>query len=72
MNSIKLLYKMDTIFMKSGNSKHLTLIDYCLILQIKKNLKMSDKCVALSTVSIYYTWKNIKRLYKNNKFKISA
>ena len=23
-------------------------------------------------LSIYYTWKNIKKLYKNNKFKISA
>ena len=28
--------------------------------------------MALSNLSIYYTWKNIKRLYNNNKFKISA
>ena len=28
--------------------------------------------VALSNLSIYYAWKNIKKSYKNNKFKISA
>ena len=35
-------------------------------------MKRSDKYVALSNLSIYYTWKNIKRLYKNNRFEISA
>ena len=38
----------------------------------KINLKRSDKYVALSNLNIYYTWKNIKKSYKNNKFKISA
>ena len=38
----------------------------------KINLKVSDKYVDLANLSIYYTWKNIKRSYKNNKFKISA
>ena len=38
----------------------------------KVNLKRSDKYVALSNLSIYYTWKNIKKSYKNNRFKISA
>ena len=28
--------------------------------------------IALSNLSIHYTWKNIKKLYKNKKFKISA
>ena len=28
--------------------------------------------MALAHLSIYYTWKNIKSEYKNNKFKISA
>ena len=28
--------------------------------------------VALSNLSIYYTWKNIKNSNKNNKFKISV
>ena len=30
----------------------------------------SGKYVALSKLSIYYTWENIKKSYKNNKFKI--
>ena len=28
--------------------------------------------MALGSLSIYYTWKNVKSIYKNNKFKISA
>ena len=28
--------------------------------------------MALGSLSIYYTWKNIKSIYNNNKFKISA
>ena len=38
----------------------------------KINLKRSDKYVALSNLSIYYTWKNIKKSCKNNNFKISG
>ena len=38
----------------------------------KINLERSDKYVALSNLSISYTWENIKKSYKNNKFKISA
>ena len=38
----------------------------------KTNLKKSDKYVALLSFSIYYTWKNIRKTYKNNKFRISA
>ena len=38
----------------------------------KINLKRSYKYVALSSLKLYYTWKNIKKSYKNNKFKISA
>ena len=48
------------------------LIDYYLIFQKKINLKRSDEYVSLSNLSIYYTWKNIKKSYKNNMFKISA
>ena len=32
----------------------------------------SDEYVVLSNLSIYYTWKNIKKSNKNNNFKISA
>ena len=38
----------------------------------KLNLKIPNKNMALANLSIYYTWKNIKSEYKNNKFKISA
>ena len=37
----------------------------------KINFKRSHKYVALSSLSIYYTWKNAK-LYKSNRFKVSA
>ena len=36
------------------------------------NLKDLNKNMALANLSIYYTWKNIKAAYNNNKFKISA
>ena len=38
----------------------------------KFNLKNPNKNMALANLSIYYTWKNIKSEYNNNKFKISA
>ena len=38
----------------------------------KLNLKNSNKNIALANLSIYYTWKNIKSEYNNNKFKIHA
>ena len=38
----------------------------------KRNLKNPNKNMALANLSIYYTWKNIKSKYNNNKFKISA
>ena len=38
----------------------------------KLDLRIGEKVIALSNLSIYYTWKNIKSSYNNNKFKISA
>ena len=38
----------------------------------KLNLKNPNKNMALANLSIYYTWKNVKSIYKNNKFKIFA
>ena len=38
----------------------------------KLNLKNPNINMALVNLSIYYTWKNIKSEYNNNKFKISA
>ena len=36
------------------------------------NVKYRNKNMALANLTIYYTWKNIKSAYNNNKFKISA
>ena len=38
----------------------------------KLDLRMNKKVIALSNISIYYTWKNIKSSYNNNEFKIST
>ena len=38
----------------------------------KLDLRIGKSVIALSNLSIYYTWKNIKSSYNNNKFKISA
>ena len=58
--------------MNSENSKTSNSCTLLLNLSDKLNLKRSAKYVAFSNLSIYYTWKNIKNSYKNNKFKISA
>ena len=60
---------MNNIFMNFENRK--TPDPHRLLLNIsdKINIKRSDKYVA---VSIYDAWKNIKKPYKNNTFKISA
>ena len=36
------------------------------------DLRGSNKHVALQNVSIYYTWENIRKQYKNNKLKVIA
>ena len=53
---------MYTIFMNSRNSK--TSDPHRLLLNLTKKiyLKRSDKYVALSNLSIYYIWKNIKKV----------
>ena len=40
--------------------------------ELKKWTLKKDKYIALSNLRIYSTWKNIKKSYKNNRFKISA
>ena len=57
------------------NSKNSKISDsHRLLLNVsdKLDLRRSGKYVALSNLSMYNTWKNIKKLHKNNKFKISA
>ena len=63
---------MGIVFMNSENGKTHDHHKLLLNLLVRINLKRKDKYVALSRFSIYYTWKNIKKSYKNNKFKISA
>ena len=41
-------------------------------LKNKLDLERGDNRVTLSNLSIYYTWKNIKKWYRNNEFKISG
>ena len=53
---------MDTIFMNSENSTTSDTHRLLLNLAEKINSKRSDKYVALSNLSIYYTWKNIKKV----------
>ena len=63
---------METIFMNTENSKTNEPHRFKLDLTDKLNLKNPNKNMASANLSIYYTWKNIKSEYKNNKFKISA
>ena len=58
--------------MNSENSK--TFKPYILKLKLanKLDLQIGEKIIALSNLSIYYTWKNIKSSYNNDKFQILA
>ena len=56
---------MDTIFMKSENSK--TSKSHVSVLKLTDKLDLGNG----KKVTIYYTWKNIKGSYNNNQFKIS-
>ena len=58
--------------MNTENSKTNEQHKFKLDLTDKLNLKNPNKNAALANLSIYYTWKNIKSEYNNNKFKISA
>ena len=54
-------------FMNSENDPYRLLLN----LSDKINWKESEEYVPLSNLSIYYAWKNIKKSYKSNKFKVS-
>ena len=60
---------MNTIFINSKNSKTSDPNRQLLNRTDKINLERSDEYIALSDLSMYYTWKNIKKLYTNNKLK---
>ena len=58
--------------MNSENSK--TSEQHVLILKLthKLDIRRGEKSITLSSFKIYYTWKNKKSSYNNNKYKISA
>ena len=64
---------VNTICMDSKNSKRSDPSRLLLTFTDKIDLRKKDKYIALSNYCfrIYYTWKNIKKSYKNNEFKTS-
>ena len=63
---------METFFMNSKNSKTREPNRFKYDLIDKLDLRNPNKNMALANLSIYYTWKNVKSTYNNNKFKILA
>ena len=63
---------METFFMNSKNSKTSKPYKFKYDLIDKLDLRNPNKNIALANLSIYYTWKNVKSTYNNNKLKISA
>ena len=63
---------METFFMNTKNSKTSEPYRFKYDLIDKLDLRNPNRNLALANLSIYYTWKNVKSIYKNNKFKISA
>ena len=63
---------METVFMNTESSKTNEPQKCRLTLANKLNFKNPNKNMELANLSVYYTWKNIKSEYSNNKFRISA
>ena len=63
---------METFFMNSRNSKINEPNRFKYDLIDKLDLRNPNKNMALANLSIYYTWKNVKSTYNNNKFQILA
>ena len=58
--------------MNTGNSKRNEPHKFVLNLSQRLDLRISNAHVTLRSLSICYTWKIIKKQYKNNKLKIIA
>ena len=63
---------METIFMNRENIKTNEPYQFLLNLSQRFDLRSSNKHVAVQNLSIYYTWKNIRRQYKNSELTIIA
>ena len=62
---------MKTIFMNTENSKTNEPHKSVLNLSQRLKLKGSNKHISLQYLSIYYTWKSIRKQYKN-KLRINS
>ena len=63
---------METLFINTFHSKTNESNKFMYQFTDKLNYKNPNKNMTLANLTIYYTWKNIKSEYSNNKFKISA
>ena len=63
---------METVFMNMENNKISEPHKFVLNLSQRLDLRSSGKHVSLQNLSIYYTWEDIRKQYKNNKLKIIA
>ena len=59
---------METFFMNTKNSKTNKPNRFKHDLIDKLDFKNPNKNMALGNLSIYYSWKNVKSTYNNNKF----
>ena len=62
---------METFFIKKNNKTNEP-YKFKYDLNDKLDLRNPNKNMALANLSIYYTWKNVKSTYNNNKFKVSV
>ena len=58
---------METIFMNMENSKTNEPHKFVLNFSKRRDLSSPNKHVSPQNLSIYYTWKTIRKSYKNNK-----
>ena len=63
---------METFFMNTKNSKTSEPHRFRYNLIDKLDLKNPNIKKALANLNFYHTWKNVKSIYNNNKFKTSA
>ena len=65
---------MDTIYININSQNSKLSKPHVLVLKLTNelDLRIGEKVIALSNLSIYSKWRDIKSSYNNNKFKISA
>ena len=71
-NKVAFNYKNGCYIHELKNSQTSKVHVFILKFTDKLDLRKDENRIALSDLSSYYTWKNIKSSYNNNKFEISA